>query len=230
MTTRASPTFVERMSRPLIAGVLGLLPLAITLVVLAWIVVYVHDIVGPESAFGELLRSFGLSFVYCEVIAYFIGLVSTLALVYSIGLLLQSGVANRWQYAFEGTLQRLPLVNTIYDTSKHLRSMFDRKDEDMKAMTPVLCRFGGPGGVTALGLMPSPDRIRIDDRDYHVVIIPTAPVPFGGALLYVPVEWVTPAACSVGGLVSIYMSMGASTPDHMSCHVAPHSAASDGAA
>jgi len=213
MTVRASRSFLQRVRGPFIAGVLGLLPLATTLIVLAWMVVYLHDLVGPHSAFGTLLRSFGLSFVSCEVIAYVIGFGATLAIVYVIGLLLQSGLANRWQRVFEGTLQQLPVVATIYDTSKHLRSMFDQKGEDMQAMTPVLCRFGGAGGVAALALMPSAERIRIDDRDHHVVVIPTAPVPFGGALLYVPVEWVEPAAVSVGTLISVYMSMGASSPN-----------------
>jgi hypothetical protein len=40
-------------------------------------VVFLHDIVGPESVFGKLLRSIGLSIVSCEVIAYVVGLVST---------------------------------------------------------------------------------------------------------------------------------------------------------
>jgi len=215
MTAPADRGLVQRIRGPFIAGILGLLPLATTLIVLAWMVVYLHDLVGPTSAFGTLLRSFGLSFVSCEVIAYVIGFGTTLALVYVIGLLVQSGLANRWQRVFEGALQELPVVATIYDTSKHLRSMLDRKDEDMQTMTPVLCRFGGAGGAAALALMASPDRIRIDERDYHVVIVPTAPVPFGGALLYVPAEWVQPADVSVGTLISVYMSMGASSPPRM---------------
>lgn len=77
MNAHSHPSLVNRVSRPLIAGVLGLLPLAITLGVLAWMVVFLHDIVGPESVFGKLLRSIGLSIVSCEVIAYVVGLVST---------------------------------------------------------------------------------------------------------------------------------------------------------
>jgi uncharacterized membrane protein len=40
------------------------------------------------------------------------------------------------------------------------------------------------------------------------VLVPTAPVPVGGGLLYVPKEWVTPADVGVDGLTSIYVSMG----------------------
>jgi uncharacterized membrane protein len=215
MRAQPTPNLFDRVRRPLIAGVLGLLPLALTLGVLAWIVVFLHDAVGPESAFGKLLRSVGLSVVSCEVIAYLVGLVSTLVAVYCIGIFLQSGAMSRWLDAIESTVRQLPLVSPIYETSKQLRSMFERKDEDMQAMTPVLCQFGGAGGTATLGLMPSPERIRIDGHDYYTVIIPTAPVPFGGALLYVPVEWVKPAGCSVRGLISVYMSMGVSSADHL---------------
>ena len=215
MRAQSTPRLFDRVSGPLLAGVLGLLPLALTLGVLAWIVVFLHDVVGPGSVFGKLLRSIGLSVVSCEVIAYVVGLTSTLAVVYGVGVLLQSGVTNRWQSLFEGAVRQLPLISPIYETSKQLRSMFERKDQDMQAMTPVLCRFGGAGGTAALALMPSPERIRIDGYDYHTVIIPTAPVPFGGALLYVPAEWVIPAGCSVRGLISVYMSMGVSSADHL---------------
>jgi uncharacterized membrane protein len=216
MRAPISSSLFARVSRPFIAGVLGLLPLALTLAVLAWMVVFLHDTVGPASAFGTLLRSIGLSIVSCEVVAYSAGLVGTLAAVYGIGVLLQSGVTSRWQGALDDTLQQLPLVSSIYETSKHVRSLFDRKDEQMTAMTPVLCQFGGAGGTTALALLPSAERIRIGGRDYHAVLIPTAPVPFGGALLYVPVEWVQPARCGVREFASVYMSMGFSSAQHLS--------------
>jgi len=51
-------------------------------------------------------------------------------------------------------------------------------------------------------------RFRVGDRDYQIVIVPTAPVPFGGGLLFVPAEVVHPLELSVEGLISIYVSMG----------------------
>ena len=58
--------------------------------------------------------------------------------------------------------------------------------------------------------MPKP--IIIDDQQYHVVLVPSAPVPVGGCLVYVPVEWVRPADFGVEALMSIYVSMGVTTP------------------
>ncbi len=213
--TQAKRSLSQHISQPFITGVLGFLPLALTLAVFAWVVVFLHDLVGPTSAFGKILGSIGLNFVTCEVIAYTIGLLGTLALVYVFGVLVESGMGHRYENAIEGALHRVPLVSTIYDASKQLTSMFDRNDEDVKAMTPVLCSFGGDGGTAALALMPSPRTFRINGHDYHMVIIPTAPVPFGGALLCVPADCVKPAGCSFDGLVNIFMSMGASAPDYL---------------
>jgi hypothetical protein len=50
--------------------------------------------------------------------------------------------------------------------------------------------------------MPKP--IEIGERQYHVVLVPSAPVPVGGCLVYVPVEWVKPADFGVEALMSIY--------------------------
>jgi uncharacterized membrane protein len=213
--TRTTPSLRQRLSQPFVTGVLALIPLALTLAVVVWVVVFVHDLVGPSSFVGRILGSIGLNFVACEVIAYTIGVAVTIALVYFWGLLVEGGLGRRSQFLFEGALRRVPLVSTVYDASKNLTSMFDRKDENVKAMAPVLCYLGGDGGNAVLGLMPTPERIRIDGQDYHVVIVPTAPVPIGGFLLCVPVDHVKPAGCSFDGLVNVFMSMGASAPDYL---------------
>jgi len=55
----------------------------------------------------------------------------------------------------------------------------------------------------------------VQGREYQMVIIPTAPVPFGGALLFVPADNIVPAEMSVDAMMSIYLSMGISAPEHM---------------
>ena len=54
-------------------------------------------------------------------------------------------------------------------------------------MRPVWCFFGGEGGAAVLGLMPSPEPVMIGEHSYLGLLVPSAPVPFGGALIYVPV-------------------------------------------
>jgi uncharacterized membrane protein len=65
-------------------------------------------------------------------------------------------------------------------------------------------------GAAVLGLLPMPKPITIGDQQYHVVLVPSGPVPVGGCLVYVPVEWVPDFG--VEALMSIYVSMGVTTP------------------
>ena len=58
----------------------------------------------------------------------------------------------------------------------------------------VLAYEAAEGGAGVLGLLPMPKPIMIGGERYHVVLVPSAPVPVGGALIYVPAAWVKPGA------------------------------------
>ena len=85
----------------------------------------------------------------------------------------------------------------------------------LKSMRPVWCHFGGPGGAIALGLLSSAEAVLIDGRRCLAVLVPTAPVPVGGGLLYVPEDWVSPARISIEALTSLYVSMGVTSAQHL---------------
>jgi uncharacterized membrane protein len=202
----------ERVIQTFVAGVFGLLPLALTIAIVAWIVRYLHDLLGPTSAFGKILRSFGMAVTTCDVTAYLFGLVGAVLIVYGLGVVVQNSIGRRWHSAMDGVLQSIPLLGTVYDASKNLTSVFDRRKDALQGMTPVLCYFGDDGAAATPALMPTSEVIRLGGRDYHVVIIPSAPVPFGGALVCVRSDWIKPANCSFDELIGIYMSMGSSAP------------------
>ncbi len=90
--------------------------------------------------------------------------------------------------------------------------MLDKKqDADIAAMSPVWCFFGGDGAAV-LALMPNPEAVELDGRAHYAILVPTAPIPVGGGLLYVPVEWVKPAQIGMDTFTSIYVSMGITPP------------------
>ena len=82
-------------------------------------------------------------------------------------------------------------------------------------MAPVWCFFGGEGGAAALSLLSAAEPVLLQGRKYLAVLIPTAPVPFGGCLLFVPAEWVVPAPVGAEALTSIYVSMGMTAPQFL---------------
>ena len=200
----------KRITQSFLTGVVAILPLALTVAILAWVTSFLHDLAGPSSVCGRVLRSIGLSVVACDVTAYVIGLIGALALIYLLGVAVESGTVQRWGRTMEEALQHVPLLGTVYDASKQVTSIFDRTPDAKQSMTPVLCYFGE--GAWTPALMPTPELVHVDGLDYRVVLIPTAPVPFGGALLCVKADWVKPAACGFEELVGIYMSMGVTVP------------------
>jgi uncharacterized membrane protein len=200
---------LSRAAQLFLAGVLTILPVAITVAIIAWVAGFVRQFAGRDTPVGKFLESFGLRFVSDDTLAYLVGVVLVLAVIFAIGVVAELGARRLIQRLLDGVLQRIPIVGSVYGTSKQIVSMLDQKDAAaMKGMQVVFCYFGKEAGAGLLALLVSPERYRINARDYQIVIVPTAPVPIGGGLLFVPAEVVQPTDLSVEGLMSIYVSMG----------------------
>ena len=212
MKTRLRPLL-----RTFLTGLVAVLPLAVTVVVLLWIAQLFLAWIGPESLVGGVLVAIGVGVTGSEVIAYLLGLVVVMVAVFGLGVLVESGLQKGLRRAVESVLLRIPVVRTLYDFTKRFVDVItQREKEGLKSMSPVWCHFGGPGGVAVLALLSTPAPLLLNGRTYHAVLVPTAPVPIGGGLLYVPFDWVEPAEdIGVEAVTSIYVSMGVTSPQHM---------------
>jgi uncharacterized membrane protein len=201
--------------RTFIAGLLAVLPVLLTASVIVWVARLVDQFVGPGSTVGKLLVSIGLTVVETRMIAYVIGIGAVLCAIYVLGLFAETGFQRRLQTFIDSGLRRVPLIGSVYDLAHRFVGMLDRKEQaDLRSMRPVWCFFGGEGGAAVLALLPTPEPVLLGGQQCHVVLVPTAPVPFGGGLFFVPVEWIKPASFGVEGLTSIYVSMGISAPQY----------------
>ena len=199
--------------RTFIAGFLVLLPVAVTITVIVWVGTFIYAYLGPGSAIGRILISIGFNFSSSPAAAYALGAVVVVGLVYLLGLAVESRLETRVRRLIDALMERIPFVSNLYDVTKRFVAIVDRKDQEgLKSMSPVWCFFGGEGGAAVLGLLPMPRPIMIGEHQYHVVLVPSAPVPVGGCLVYVPVQWVKPADFGVEALMSIYVSMGVTSP------------------
>ncbi len=199
-----------------ITGLLAALPLAATILILVWAARLAVEYVGPQSLVGGLMLRIGLGITGSEVVAYAIGVGVVLLAIFLLGLLVQTRLRAVLEALTEGVVQRIPVVRSIYDMTKKFVELFGQRDESqVKSMSPVWLHFGGVGGSAVLGLLSTPEPVRVGEVDYLAVLVPTAPVPVGGGLIYVPVAWVTPADVGVDGLTSIYVSMGITSAQHL---------------
>ena len=212
--SQKNKSFIKKSLRPFLTGLLAIFPLVITIVVIIWFINFMSSLLGPESSFGVLLQDIGLNFVSNTIIAYLIGLSITVVLIFILGLLVQAGLRSQFNMLTDAVMTRIPVIKTIYDASKKITNLFELKDQpDMKSMSPVMCSFGGKGGTAVLALLTSKEIIHIDDQDYYSIMIPTSPVPIGGAILYVPCAWVNKVDFGIEGLVNVYVSMGVTGPE-----------------
>ncbi|HYB41881.1 MAG TPA: DUF502 domain-containing protein [Candidatus Methylomirabilis sp.] len=203
---------VEAVARTWLSGLLVLMPLALTLAVLAWAFSVVNRLLGPGSLLGRLFSSLGYRFSTNPSLQYAIGTLVLVAGIYLLGLLVQAGLRRPLQTLTARTMRRIPILGAIYNLAERFAGLLDRDQKaDIGAMSPVWCVFGGEG-VAVLGLAPGGEPVEIDGRRHVAVLLPTAPVPFSGALLYVPLEWVRPAHIGVDELTAIYVSLGITSP------------------
>jgi len=204
------------MLRIFVTGLLAALPLAATILIFVWGARLLYGWVGPGSLVGHLLVSIGLGVTGSELAGYLIGVLIVLLLIFLLGLIVQTRLRGLLGHAVDALMHRIPLVRSVYDIIRKFVALIAQRDEDgMRSMSPVWLHFGGPGGAAVLGLLSTPEPVLLGGKPYLAVIVPTAPVPIGGGLLYVPQEWVTLAEIGVEGLTSIYVSMGVTSHQHL---------------
>ena len=206
-------TIAKHIMNSIAAGLLAVLPLVITVVIITWVANLVHRLTGPGSVIGSILSAVGLIVVSDQISAYLIGTLLVVLALYFLGRLVASRMSGQVGSLLDRAIGRVPLIGGIYGLTNRFVGMLDRRETtDLKSMSPVWCFFGGEPSAAVLALMPTTEPIEIAGRSYRVVLVPTAPIPFGGGLIFVPTEWVRPAAFGVEGFTSIYVTMGVTAP------------------
>lgn len=206
----------KRITGMFLAGLLVLLPLVVTVGAVVWGVEFLAGFLGPETMFGRLLAGLGLSISPDSHVPYLLGWAVILGMILLLGAAMEAGARRYLVRISDAFFARIPLIGSLYGTTKQVVDLFHTTDNQaVRGMSPVFCFFGGGGECGLLAFLVSPERVRVQGRDYQMVIVPTAPVPFGGALLFVPADNVVPAEMSVDAMMSIYLSMGISAPEHM---------------
>ena len=202
-----------KIGRVFLTGLLAALPLFLTIFVIAWLLSLIIQYLGPSSAFGRFLTSLGFGAGASELTPYLIGIGVIIASIYTLGLLVHSRLGSWLATLFDRLIRRIPLISNVYDVSSRFVSIVDASNGDsIKNMSPAWCYFGGKPSAAVLALLPSKTPVRLGDEDYIAVLVPSAPVPVGGALIYVPASWIEPADIGIDDLMSVYVSMGITPP------------------
>lgn len=202
--------------RTFVTGLLAALPLAATIAVFVWGAQLIYGWLGPSSLVGGVLMSIGFGVSGSEFVGYLIGVGILTSLIFGLGLLVEMGLQRSLAVLVDRFVRRIPLVRNVYELVKKFVDLVAQREQGgMKTMSPVWCHFGGHGNVAVLGLLSASEPVLLGGEAYLAVLVPTSPVPVGGGLLYVPQSWVTPADVGMEGLMSIYVSMGVTSNEHL---------------
>jgi uncharacterized membrane protein len=184
-----------------VAGLIILIPIVLTVKALWWLFSYVDGLAQPlaTTLTGRPIPG--------------IGFVITVAVVFLAGLLFSTGPLKKVLDAIEDLVDDVPLVGTVYGTTKKVLSGFGSTDENAFQRF-VLAQL--PGRTTPGFLMNTFILQRKDGMPYKLctVYIPTNHL-YVGDVVVLPVEDVIETDLSVEDGVSMILSAGASVPQRV---------------
>ena len=192
-----------------LAGLFALLPIVITLGIMAWAGGLLKEWVGPGSFLGQALSQLGLRFVTDPTVASVLSWIAVLLAIWLLGALLKSVGKKRIERTFHAAIERIPLVNVLYRPVAQVIEMLERDPTDkLQGMNVVYCAFGREGGAGFLGLLVSDQVYRFNGQACQIVYVPTSPLPMSGAVVFAAADSVRRVDMQVDDLMKIYLSIG----------------------
>lgn len=213
------------MKRFFVRGFFALLPLALTGVVVAFVLGFLWTNVGipiGNAAQWGMSRVAGWTPAEPEHAWFFewgapiFGFACALVLTLILGFLLATFVGRSIYGLFERLLKKIPLVGTIYPYARQFTEFFFSEEKKMDFKHAVAVPFPTQGMysiafVTGEGLRALNDTLR---KHMVCVYVPTSPTPFTGYVVYVPREELIPLPLSVEEAMRIIITMGVVHPAH----------------
>lgn len=195
-----------------ITGLLILLPLGVTVLIIG----IVLDRIGNPAS--ELFFRFiddkirGLPTV--EIPLQLLSLIIVFSIITVLGYFSRIFIGQLLLKFFERILNRLPLINLVYNTVKQLVDTFSQQK---KAVFEQVVMIEYPRkGIYAIGFLTNQAKGEVQaltGENLVNVFVPTTPNPTSGFLLMLPKKDVIPMQMSIGDGMKAIISGGAVTPD-----------------
>ncbi|MFZ4109134.1 MAG: DUF502 domain-containing protein [Polymorphobacter sp.] len=203
---------LKRVAGPFVTGLVFLAPVLLTIVILQWLSGYVVAALGPGTLIGGALARGGMLLTSTPELAFVTGLGLAALFVWALGLLVQTQARTRLEGGLDSLMGRIPVLGSFYrPLAQMVRMMGGAPGGELQGMAPVSVRFGDDTEI--LALLAAPQIFDMGDGPRHLVLLPTAPVPVGGALVFVAADRVRRVSgIGVDDLAKFYISMGTVAP------------------
>ncbi len=166
-----------------LAGLVLLLPVVLTIIIMAWLIDMLRTALGPGTFLGRLLTTGGTTIIGpgYDTFAFFLGILIALVGIWFLGVVARSAAQQSIERGIDKIFTRMPIIRTIYNpVSRMVRLATDKQAGDFSGMPVVSCRFGGQNGVDVLALLANPDTFYIGGEPRCLIYLPSAPFPMTG--------------------------------------------------
>ena len=194
------------MKKYFVTGLLIWIPLVITLMVLAWIVNTLDQIllIAPAAVRPDALLGFQLPGV---------GVLVTLLLILITGLAAANFVGQRLVGFWESLLSRIPVVKSIYYSVKQVSdTLLSSNGQAFRKALLIQYPHQGIWTIAFQTGKPGGDAARHLGDDFVSVYVPTTPNPTSGFFLMLPRKDAIELDMSVDDALKYIISMGVVAP------------------
>ena len=192
--------------RWLLAGLLVLVPLAVTVWLLNWIIgtldqtlQILHGDWHPDKLLGVHIPGFGV--------------LLALVIVLSIGAIATNFLGKKLVSWWDALLSRIPIVRSIYSSVKQVSdTLFSENGNAFRKALLVQWPRPGVWTIAFQTGMPGGDVVNHLQGDYLSVYVPTTPNPTGGYFVMLPRADCIELKMSVDEALTYVISMGVVVP------------------
>lgn len=200
----------------LVAGSLVVLPFVLTVLIIGWGLNWIVAAFGPGTWFGDILQISGAALVGAqrEWLAYTIGTVLVLIVLWLFGLAVRTRAQRTLQHVLDDVLAKVPVFRAVYRPVSQVVRLFAGSNPDLSGLPVVMCRLGGEQGVDVPAFLASSQTYEVKGEKRLLVYLPTSPLPAWGGLVLVPESAVIPVPnMDADALIKLYFSFGVLGPE-----------------
>jgi len=206
---------LRRFSSTFIAGLFAVLPLAVTVFLLVYLVTLVNSWIGPSSAFGGLLRLVSRDNTWIMVGGYVASLIIVVAVIWIVGYLATRVAGRRIGLIIASLMGRVPFVNKVYSSVEQVVGLLRQGGQSDAAAALANVVFARIANTIVLGMLSSSEVVEINGVPHVMVYFPSSPIPATGFNYLVPESDVWDANISVEDMTKIILSLGSLGPGIM---------------
>ena len=194
-------------------GIMSIIPIAITY----WIIESLFIFFSKPGKFLidqiwkiDFFRNFTFINFFYQYLAYLSGFILTIIFLYILGLIISNVVGKRIYAFIENILNKIPIVNKIYNTTKQITNTFTKPNN--QAFQKVVLLEYPKDDLWTLAMVTGTCQ-NLNKIECYKLFVPTTPNPTSGYLIIIDKTKVKETNISVEEGLSIIISGGMVSPD-----------------